>query len=301
MLGLLDFILNLAGLLLWLNWRASGFDPLALATPATLAGTLRRTSKTPLKNWHFPGMITGLLFLRALFYWQIGSAVGWVASLNLGVIAVSFRSDYFWRMFLFSVLSFCATLAVFYLWLLLLSLLKPDKAEMDPFHKLVRQHLGSVDHLPRWAKGLLPLLAGGGLWWLLSWPLAYWGLIPHPVSATHRVELAFVIGLGTYLVWKYLIVAVLLLYVAGSYIYFGNHPFWSYIHAIARVMLAPLRWLPLRIGKVDLAPFLGIALALIISLLVEGNFPFPLMDHSLKITGWRSVPGLIQLYQHLPL
>ena len=28
-MGIVDFILNLAGLLLWLNWRSGGFDPLA--------------------------------------------------------------------------------------------------------------------------------------------------------------------------------------------------------------------------------------------------------------------------------
>ena len=40
---LIDFILNLAALLLWFNWRAARIDPLATATPSTLAGTLRRS------------------------------------------------------------------------------------------------------------------------------------------------------------------------------------------------------------------------------------------------------------------
>ena len=41
-MGLIDFILNLAGLLLWLNWRAAKADPLGKPAPATLIGTLRR-------------------------------------------------------------------------------------------------------------------------------------------------------------------------------------------------------------------------------------------------------------------
>ncbi len=41
-MGLIDFILNLAGLLLWLNWRAAKADPLGKSKPATLIGTLRR-------------------------------------------------------------------------------------------------------------------------------------------------------------------------------------------------------------------------------------------------------------------
>ena len=43
-MGFVDFILNLAGLLLWINWRAAMFDPLGKRTPATLIGTLRRAA-----------------------------------------------------------------------------------------------------------------------------------------------------------------------------------------------------------------------------------------------------------------
>ena len=39
-MGLIDFILNLAGVLLWLGWRSIRFDPLGRSTPATLVGTL---------------------------------------------------------------------------------------------------------------------------------------------------------------------------------------------------------------------------------------------------------------------
>jgi hypothetical protein len=41
-MALIDFILNVAALLLWLSWRAIRLDPFIRATPATLAGTLRR-------------------------------------------------------------------------------------------------------------------------------------------------------------------------------------------------------------------------------------------------------------------
>src|SRR3974390_1650027 len=79
-MGLIDFILNLAGLLLWLNWRAVRLDPLSRATPATLAGTLRRAEAPRLKRWHFLAALGGLLLLRAVLYWQIGSAVNWTAT-----------------------------------------------------------------------------------------------------------------------------------------------------------------------------------------------------------------------------
>ena len=43
-MGLIDFILNLAGLLMWIKWRSTLFDPLNKRTPATLIGTLRRAA-----------------------------------------------------------------------------------------------------------------------------------------------------------------------------------------------------------------------------------------------------------------
>jgi hypothetical protein len=122
-MALIDFILNLAGLLLWLNWRSVRFDPLGKRTPATLIGTLRRAEPKRLRRWHLLAALGGLLLLRAVFYWQIGSAAHWTGTLNLGVITLSFRSDFFARMLWFSIFSFGLTLGVFYLWLLLLSIL----------------------------------------------------------------------------------------------------------------------------------------------------------------------------------
>ncbi len=124
-MALIDFILNLAGLLLWLTWRSARFDPLVKRTPATLIGTLRRAEPRRLRRWHLLAALGGLLLLRAGFYWQIGSALHpvWTGTLDLGVIPLSFRSDSFSRMVLYSIFSFALTLGVFYLWLLLLSIL----------------------------------------------------------------------------------------------------------------------------------------------------------------------------------
>jgi hypothetical protein len=91
-MGLINFILNLAGLLLWLNWRATKVDPLGARKPATLLGTLRRAEPKRLRRWHLLATIAGLIFLRAIFYWQIGSAARWAGQLNLGVIILSFRT-----------------------------------------------------------------------------------------------------------------------------------------------------------------------------------------------------------------
>jgi uncharacterized protein YggT (Ycf19 family) len=259
-MAIVDFILNLAGLLLWINWRSTKFDPLNKRKPATLIGTLRRAAPTRFRHWHLPAAIGVLLILRALFYWQIGSAAGWIGKLDLGVATIFFRSNSFGEILLFSVFSFARLLEIFYLWLLLLSIL----AGPQTIHQLVKIQIGEIDNWPRWMKFLLPLAATALFWGLASWPFAW--LHPKPaMSAAQRIEEALVIGLGSYLVWKLLIGALLALHLLNSYIYFGKNPFWNYVNATEQTLLRPLEKIPLRVGKVDFAPVVGIAMVFLIA------------------------------------
>ena len=246
-MGIIDFILNLAGLLLWLNWRSLRFDPLGKRTPATLIGTLRRAEPQRLRRWHLLAVLGGLLLLRAVLYWQIGSGVGWAAGkLNLGVIELSFRSDSFGRMLLFSIFSFGLTLGVFYLWLLLLSIL----AGPEPFHRLVRMQLGPIDRWPRGVKFILPLV---------STALAVVAGELAAGVAGHRATAGFGRRIGSKNRWSsawaviwpgnLLAGALLVLHLLNSYIYFGKHPFWNYVNAEAQTLLRPLRAVPLRAGQ----------------------------------------------------
>jgi hypothetical protein len=279
-MALINFILDLAALLLWLNWRSVRFDPLGRRTPATLIGTLRRAEPRRLRRWHLLATLGGLLLLRAVLYWQIGAGVGWAAGkLNLGIIELSFRSDAFGRILLFSFFSFGLTLGVFYLWLLLLSILAGP--EPPPFHRLVRMPLGVVDHWSGGVKLFLPLIITSVLWWLASWLLAWLQIIPQPISPAHRLETSLVIGLGSYLCWKYVIGALLGLHLLNSYIYFGKHPLWPYVNAEARALLSLLRVVPLRVGKADFAPVVGMALVFLLAelagralVLLYGKLPF---------------------------
>ncbi|MDE3066197.1 MAG: hypothetical protein KGJ60_01455 [Verrucomicrobiota bacterium] len=260
-MSLIDLILNLAGLLLWMNWRSARFDPLGRRRPATLIGTLRSADTRRLRRWRQPLALVALLFFRALLYWQIGPAAHWSGTLDLGVIALSFRSDWFAKILVFSLLSFGLTLGIFYLWLLLLSILKGP----EPFHQLVRMQLGGMDRWPAAMKCGLPLLGAAVLWWPASWLLERLHVLPGPVSAAHRPEESLLIGLAGYLTWKFLIGALLALRLLNSYIYFGRHPFWIYVSATAQTLLKPLGKIPLRVGKVDFAPVAGIVLVFFIA------------------------------------
>ncbi len=268
-MGYIDFILNLVALLLWIKWRSLPFDPIHKRTPATLVGTLRRAAPSHFRRWHLLAGIGLLLIFRALFYWQIGPAAHWTGRLDLDVITLSFRSDLFGRMLLFSVSSFGLTLGIFYLWLLLLSLLAGSTANAGPIHRLVRMPLGGIDGWPGWAKIILPFTVAALIWGLASWLFARLEIIPKPVSAMHCIEESLIIGLGSYLVWKFVAAALLVLHLLNTYIYFGKHPFWNYINVTAQTLLSPLRKIPLRAGKVNFAPVIGIAIIFFAAELAE--------------------------------
>jgi len=259
-MGVIDVLLNIAGLLLWLSWRAARLDPLVKTSAASLVGALKRAEPARFRRWPFLAGLVALLLLRAWLYWQIGPAVNWVPHLQLGAISVFFRSDVFGRVFLFSILSFLLTLAVFYLWLLFLSLVNGRSAESEPMQRMVQLHLGWVDRWPWMIKLLLPLFITGATWMGLDPVLTQFKLIQPALSGMHRLEEAAVIGLGAYLSWKYLIGALLLLWLISTYIYLGNNAFWTFITLTGRNTLSPLRWAPFRVGKLDFSPVVGILL-----------------------------------------
>lgn len=258
-MGIIDFILNLAGLLLWINWRSLRFDPMARSRPLTLVGMLKQTSPPRLLQLKYPLALLSLLAVRALFYWQIGPALNWSPTLRLGAIALAFRCDFLGHMFLFSLLSFVFTLVAFFLWLILLAMVNRRVSD-NPLQKLVRLHLGFVDRCPWQLKLLLPLLMGALCWVLLSRVFAWLGMIPLSPTFVELLEQAAILGLATYLVWKYLIVGLLMLHLINSYIYLGDHPFWNFVNATANNLAVPLRWIPLSWGKVDFSPVVGVTL-----------------------------------------
>jgi uncharacterized protein YggT (Ycf19 family) len=178
--------------------------------------------------------------------------------LNLGVISPAFFSDHFGRALLFSVLSFLVALGILYSCLLLLSLLKGPK----PVHDFVRLQLGWIDDWPAGVKLALPFVVTAVGWWIATWALAGLQIIPQPVSPAARIEESLVIAVQAYLIWEFPVVALLTLHLLNNYIYFGRHPIWNYADVTASTLLRPLKslkWLPWRIGKLDLAPVVGIA------------------------------------------
>jgi hypothetical protein len=261
-----NLLLNLAGLLLWLNWWALSFAPRLRPAHTSLFWALKETAPYRARSWRFLAGLVGLLCVRSYLYWQVGSALNWTATVDAGAVAFPFRSDHLGRMFFFSWFSFGLLLFGFYVWLLLLAAVNRSVLDGDPWQQMARVHLGKISRWPLAVKLLLPALSGTLFWATALLGLIRTGIASRPDSRAHFWEQAAVLGLNSYLSWRLLITFVLALYLVNSYIYLGYSSFWGFINVTARNLLYPLRRWRVRWAKVDFVPLIGIGL---VSLLAE--------------------------------
>src|SRR5260221_1147769 len=103
-MGYVDFILNLAGLLLWVNWRSLPHDPFTRRTPATLVGTLRRAAPSRFRRWHLLAVKALRLFCRAGLYRLLGAAICSAVQLEFRITTPAFRNEWIEHILLFSAL-----------------------------------------------------------------------------------------------------------------------------------------------------------------------------------------------------
>jgi uncharacterized protein YggT (Ycf19 family) len=261
-MGAIDFILNLAGLLMWLSWRSMHFDPLIKSTPVTLIGTLKRAEPQRLKAWQVATVLTLIVALRAVLYWLIGAPANWTPKLNLEFVVVAFRSDSFSAAFAYSCLSFLRAWIVLYFWLGALAMINGASTETNPIQKLVRLHLGRTARWPVAVQLILPFLGVILLWCGLHPLLVYLGVMASARSTAHVVGQGSLVGLSLLLSLKYVLPALLFLHLVACYVYLGSNPLWEFVATTSMNVTWPLRRLPLRFGKLDFTPAVGVLLIL---------------------------------------
>jgi uncharacterized protein YggT (Ycf19 family) len=256
---LIHFILNLAALLLWVKWR---LQPTAIpaSSPSLAVGSLLPRTPRHETRWILPGALIALLLGRAFFYWQLSPASDWIARLDLGIVTLAFRSDFGWEMFLYSFASFGLWLTVFHLSLLLLLITNRNIALHVPGMRWMRSQLGWLAHRAIPLQLLLPWFAATLLWMPAGLLLPHWGLLP-AASPLQILGQGALIALAMFLSWKYVIVGLLVLHLLHNYLHLGSHPFWNFVEESGRQFLRPLRWCPLQLGPIDLAPAVGAAAA----------------------------------------
>jgi uncharacterized protein YggT (Ycf19 family) len=261
--SLVDFILNLAGLLLWLSWQAIGITAATRPAALTLVSTLKRAEPNPPRRWAPLLLLLALLLGRGLVYWQVAPAAGSLGGVNLGAVRLRFETEGPGLMLLYSFVSFGKVLGCYYLWLLLFALANASVPDSDPMQRIVRIQLGWLGRLPGAFLAGVPLVLGALLWLLIHWPFQRLGLyaaVPTPETLWQQ---SLIFGLGTYLAWEYLIAGLFLAHMINSYVYVGNSPVWHYLALAGRNLLLPIRWLPLTFGRADFRPVAGMVLVLL--------------------------------------
>ncbi|HEX7859599.1 MAG TPA: hypothetical protein VF773_04690 [Verrucomicrobiae bacterium] len=255
-MNLINWILNLAGIFLWIDWlSARGGRP---QSALSLASTVRPASGSSGRSYGSLIALGAILLIRPLFYYSVGPAVNWTPALNYVATAIPLRSDLLGRMFIFSTVSFVGALGVYYSWLLLLAAVNGAgrlAPEAEPMHRFVRSQLGWLDKIPWWLKVFVPSIAAGVAWMLMSLLFVDLELVPEAQTGSALRGQGAAFAVAAVLTWKWLLIAVFLLHMLNIYVYLGTHPIWPYLSGTARKLLYPLSFL--RVGKVDLAPVIG--------------------------------------------
>jgi uncharacterized protein YggT (Ycf19 family) len=257
--ALIDFLLNLAGLLLWFNWRA-----LRLETPPqtanTFTGLLKPADPQRARGWLLLLALLGLLGIRAVLYHQLGSAADWTPRLNLGMVVLAFRCDRFGAVALFSLLSFLRLLLTSYFWLVVLALLDKGAVETSSLRRTVRVQVARMSRWPWWTQLMAPLLLAVALWLVLHPLLMQMGIVGSTRNFGRLAAQGLLVSSGLILSLKFLLPPLLLLHLVSSYVYLGENPVWSFVSNTSQRLVLPFSKLRLQLGKFDLAPLLGAAL-----------------------------------------
>jgi len=196
---------------------------------------------------------------------------------------LAFRSQALGTVALYSLLSFLRFALIFYFWLLVFLAVNRTSTQPDAITRLLRLHLGRMGGWPPLAQILVPCLLGALLWVCIHGLLVQTGVTARVNSTSHLAAQALLVGAALCFTLKWVILLLLLLHIVNSYVYLGNNPVWEFVSATSRGFLAPLDRMPLRIARVDLAPFL-VMLAVVLCLHWLPNYAaWALARHSLTI------------------
>jgi uncharacterized protein YggT (Ycf19 family) len=129
---------------------------------------------------------------------------------------------------------------------------------------MISLQLGLLARWPWLAQIAASILTVAVLWIIFHPAMVYAGVTTRAQSNLHLVEQGLLVGVGILLSLKYFLPAFLGVHLVASYVFLGKSPLWDFVGLTARNIVAPLNRLPLRAGRVDLAPIIVIVLTLLL-------------------------------------
>jgi len=249
-MDVLNAILNTVALLLWSLWllRRGGEGKSANAS-----------------GWLWLGAVAVLLILRAVFYWEIGSPLGWVFHWSLGVVSIPFTSDSCGRMMLYSALSFLKALVMFHTLLAAVSSFGRPLPAGNNVGDAFRRVAGRAASWPGWLLWLLSSLVAALAWPPIAKLLQHEGLTPSVPFRDLLLQAALIGGAMTHL-WLWTLAVMAGLALLHRHFYLGGHPLWVWLAAASTNSLRWVNWIPARVGNLDLRPLVGLIMAVALSI-----------------------------------
>ena len=250
-MSLVDFLLNVAALVMWVSWRGiRGTE--AAGTAGTILGNLRAAGIERPRRWPYLAWLVALLLLRAVLYRQMGPNLGWHPPWSLGPATLVFRSDSFPRMLAFSGLGFLSTLLFWYTGLAAILAIHRSPTDRDGITRALRRQAPWLSRWPGWLL-LLLVAAGAGLAWLVIGTVAARsGLLPPLRGERHLVQQALVVAAGQGCVLRWWIAVLLGLHFVHLYVHLGNQVLWEFVQNTGLKLCKPFAFL--RAGHFDASP-----------------------------------------------
>lgn len=291
-----DFFLNLAALLMWLSWRGVGGTHTAGAA-GTILGNLRSAENRLQRRWSYLGGLVGLLVARAVVYRQVGPSLYWHPSWSAGAVSVSFRSDSLARMFAFSFASFGWFLLGLYTWAVGILAFNRPPHDKDGLTRALRRRFDRWASLPVPVLVALPWMAAALAWVGIGGWASSARLLPPVTGLPHLLQQAVVVGLSAWCLWRWLLLAVLVLHFVNTYVYLGAHPVWDFVQKTGLRLCTPFGWM--RLGRADFSPVPAALVLFGLPTLLASGIP-PLKAWLPGIPAWLEYGILPAVFRSLP-
>jgi len=256
---IIDFILNVAAWILWVNGWMQCRNPVKMDRPLTLLSTLKASPPKISVAWFYFGGFLVILLIKTLFLHYLGAPLQTTMSIDFLLFFVYFKTGSFFSMASMAVASFLKIALIAYIWVWFLWHLS-RKGIAD---NLVNS-LGDSMGLLKGRHVLIQVsvfLLGGVLGWLgLGLYFSWMGALPSNQETSLLLWQGLWLSLSAWVGLYWLIVAMLSAYLIHSYIYLGPWEGWDWLEGMVERLLSPLKPLPLQWARIDFAPLVALGL-----------------------------------------
>jgi uncharacterized protein YggT (Ycf19 family) len=250
---IIDFMLNLAAWILWVNAWMQKHHSRVLQQPITLLATLKTSRREIREIWFYLGGCMGVLLIKALLLHYLGSPLNAAVSVDFMHVLVFFQTGSLVSMGLMALTSFLKFAFLAYLWVWFLWNLSREGVA-EPIIGNLEMALGFLPGRHVLIQVTVLMLLGIGGWIGLGLMFGWVGILPSNVGMSQLIWQAIWISASAWLSLFWLILVLMILYLIHSYVYLGNWEGWVWVEGMGERLLEPFEMLPLQWARIDLSP-----------------------------------------------